>query len=48
MLPPAPGRFSITMLCPSRCPRDGEMIRAAVSTPPPGGHGTMRRIGCDG
>src|SRR5262245_11163539 len=48
MLPAAPGRFSMTMLCPSRAPSGWAMIRAAVSTPPPGGHGTMTRIDWDG
>src|SRR6476620_7305624 len=45
MLPPAPGRLSMTTCCvkPSVifCPN----ARAMVSFPPPGGNGTMKRIG---
>src|SRR6185436_3889973 len=45
MLPPAPPRFSMTMPCPSRSESGCAMMRAEVSTPPPGGQGTISLIG---
>jgi hypothetical protein len=37
MLPPAPGRFSTTTVCPSSSCRRGLSMRAATSVAPPGG-----------
>jgi hypothetical protein len=48
MLPPAPERLSTTKGWPSRWPIISETMRAVVSTPPPGGHGTMSLMGCAG
>jgi hypothetical protein len=48
MLPPAPARLSTTKGWPSRWPISSETMRAVVSTPPPGGHGTISLMGCDG
>src|SRR6516225_12380436 len=47
-LPDAPVRFSITMLVPRRCINPACARRATASTEPPGGKGTMIRIGPDG
>jgi hypothetical protein len=41
MLPDAPGRFSMTIVCPSASPSFGEMIRATKSDAPPGANGTI-------
>src|SRR5689334_19100753 len=43
--PPAPGRFSTTMLVCSSGSTACAVSRASVSAPPPGGVGTISRIG---
>src|SRR5215471_15665832 len=48
MIPLAPARFSMTTCCPSRSERCFPTIRAAKSTPPPGGNGTSIRTGFAG
>jgi len=48
MLPPAPARFSMTKGCPRISAIFGVTVRATMSVPPPGGNGTMTRIGFDG
>src|SRR5262245_6103864 len=45
MMVPAPGRLSTTTCCPQASVSFTPNIRASVSFPPPGGYGTMRRIG---
>src|SRR6476469_8557078 len=45
MLPPAPGRLSTTIDWCSRSESGCAMRRAVVSTPPPGGQGTISLIG---
>src|SRR3990172_10502140 len=47
-MPPAPERLSTTTCCPSPSPSFGATERAITSVPPPGGNGTMKRIGFDG
>src|SRR5262245_56393710 len=44
-LPPAPERLSTTTVCPSISPNAGPTMRAVMSTLPPGGYGTISRIG---
>src|SRR5215471_16082424 len=48
MVPPAPGRFSTTMVWPQRLLNSSPMVRATMSTAPPGGKGTSRCTGLDG
>src|SRR5260221_10961904 len=48
MVVPAPGLLSITTGWPSRGASFSPTARATMSTPPPGGNGTMKRIGRDG
>src|SRR6185436_15012028 len=43
--PDAPGLFSMMMLAPSRCCSPVCTSRASASVEPPGGNGTMKRIG---
>src|SRR3712207_5979316 len=43
MLPPAPGRFSITKLCPSLSLSRSAMMRVSTSVEPPAGSGTTMR-----
>src|SRR6266850_2413163 len=45
MVVPAPGLLSITTGCPSRGESFSPTARATMSTPPPGGNGTMKRTG---
>src|SRR5436309_13891600 len=45
MLPPAPGRFSITTGSPSACCSPFAIGRAMMSVVPPGGYGTMSLSG---
>src|SRR6476469_2314691 len=45
MLPPAPGRLSMTTCWPSRSPSLGATMRTVASVEPPGGKVTMMRIG---
>jgi hypothetical protein len=45
MLPAAPPRLSMTTCWPSASPSLGLTMRDSTSAPPPGGHGTMKRIG---
>src|SRR5258706_13747123 len=45
MLPPAPGRLSMTTGCPSLATSLGCIVRAMRSAPPPGAYGTMKRSG---
>jgi hypothetical protein len=44
-LPFEPGRLSITTVWPSFSESAGAMTRARLSVAPPGGFGTIRRIG---
>src|SRR5262249_19904721 len=44
----APGRLSITNVCPSVSPSLAPNARAMMSEPPPGAYGTTKRIGRDG
>jgi hypothetical protein len=44
----APGRFSTTTGCPHFCRSFSAVMRAMVSTLPPGGTGRMNLIGLDG
>src|ERR1700694_508225 len=46
--PPAPPRFSMTIVCPSASDRRFCTMRAMTSVPPPGGYGTMKRTGFAG
>jgi hypothetical protein len=46
--PPAPLRFSTTTGCLSISDSGGDMARAGMSTPPPGGKGTTMRTGLSG
>src|SRR5258706_14506883 len=48
MVVPAPGLLSITTGWPRRGASFSPSARATMSTPPPGGNGTMKRIGRDG
>src|SRR5436309_5836956 len=48
MLPPAPARLSMTKGWPRISAIFGVTVRATMSVPPPGGNGTMTRIGLDG
>src|SRR5687767_2119429 len=48
MVPPAPPRFSMTIDWPSRSPSFCATMRATMSVEPPGGKGTIRRIGFAG
>ena len=48
MVPAAPGRFSTTTGCPSAWTRRSATLRAVTSFAPPGGKGTIQRIGFDG
>src|SRR5215831_16532921 len=48
MVPPAPGRFSTTMVWPQRLLNSSPMVRATMLTAPPGGKGTSRCTGLDG
>src|SRR5438094_1979176 len=48
MVPPAPGRFSITMGCPSWGESLSVTVRAMMSVPLPGVNGTMILIGFEG
>jgi hypothetical protein len=43
MMPSAPTRFSITMVCPRAFPSGSSMPRASVSVGPPGGAYAMMR-----
>src|SRR6218665_397386 len=45
MLPPAPARFSTTMVWPSRSFIEAASVRAIASVGPPGGKGTTSVIG---
>jgi hypothetical protein len=45
MVPLLPPRLSMTTVCPSRSPSFWPTTRAMTSLPPPGGNGTMSRIG---
>src|SRR5262245_61899724 len=45
MVPPAPGRFSITIGCPIAVLSWVATSRATKSVPPPAGKGTIRRTG---
>src|SRR5574341_668411 len=47
-MPPAPGRLSTTIDCPSAGTTCSAIERATVSLPPSGGNGTMSRIGFAG
>src|SRR5215831_9709707 len=40
-MPPAAGRLSTMIVCPSACSRCGAMMRAATSFEPPAGNGTI-------
>src|SRR6266850_6747095 len=48
MVPPAPGRFSMTMGCPSWGESLSVTVRAMMSVPLPGVNGTMILIGFAG
>src|SRR5258705_326678 len=48
MTPEAPERLSTTICWPSAFDTAGPRIRAFTSTVPPGGNGTIRRIGRSG
>jgi hypothetical protein len=48
MVPPAPGRFSMTICCPRLIAMRCEIARARMSVAPAGGKATIRRIGFDG
>src|SRR4051794_6993964 len=48
MRPPAPPRFSTTIVWPSAGLSFSDMSRATASVPPPGAFGTMRRMGLVG
>jgi hypothetical protein len=48
MVVPAPGRLSITMLCPRRADTCWVTTRASTSTGEPGVYGTITLIGFDG
>jgi hypothetical protein len=48
MMPPAPGRLSITICWPILSPNDLESTRAAVSACPAGVKGTTQVIGLVG
>src|SRR6266487_4165935 len=48
MVPPAPGRFSITIGCPSWGESLSDTVRAMMSVPLPGVNGTMTLIGFAG
>src|SRR6266851_1431040 len=48
MVVPAPGLFSMMIGWPSRGDSFSPSARATMSTPPPGGKGTMKRIGLAG
>ena len=43
MVPPAPGRLSTTIDCPSASPSAGVKTRVATSTPLPGAEFNLRR-----
>ena len=45
---PAPARFSITTVWPSRLPRSAPSSRATMSVLPPGAQGTTMRSGLSG
>ena len=47
MLPPAPGRFSITTGWPHAVVSHWPMMRASVSLPPPAAYGEISRMGLD-
>src|SRR5262252_4064152 len=47
-LPPAPPRFSTTLGWPVRSASLLETMRVTTSAGPPGGNGTIQRIGLDG
>src|SRR5688500_17940044 len=44
----APGRLSTTIVALMRLRSFSPILRATVSVAPPGGYGTIRRIGLDG
>ncbi len=44
----APPRLSSTICCPRRCDKAGWIVRETMSVPPPGGNGTITRIGRSG
>src|SRR5882672_6041376 len=46
-LPPAPPRFSTTLGCPVRSASLEDTMRVTTSAGPPGGNGTIQRIGFD-
>src|SRR5688500_11749550 len=48
MIPAAPPRLSTTNCCPTRSPIFCVRMRATMSLPPPGGHGTIIRTGFTG
>src|SRR6059036_2107232 len=48
MVPPAPGRFSMTIGCPICGESLSVTVRAMMSVPLPGVNGTMIRIGFEG
>src|SRR4051812_17076954 len=48
MAPPAPPRFSMNTACPRPADKAGCTIRVMMSTAPPGGKETTRRIGLAG
>jgi hypothetical protein len=41
----APGRVSMTIVVPRASPSRWPRMRAVISEPPPGAHGTIMRIG---
>src|SRR5262245_10712175 len=47
-LPPAPPRFSTTLGWPVRSASLEDTMRVTMSAGPPGGNGTIQRIGFDG
>src|SRR5690242_10428821 len=47
-LPPAPPRFSTTAGCPRRSASLLDTMRVTTSAGPPGGNGTIQRIGFEG
>src|SRR4249920_1672256 len=48
MLPAAPPRLSITICCLSASDSCGLNMGESTSAPPPGGHGTIQRMGLAG
>src|SRR3990172_4471438 len=48
MAPPAPGRLSITTVCPSASDTGTAIILPRMSVPPPGAKGAIKRMGLVG